>query len=92
MEPWKSLKSWFPSVKSGLRDRTTFKFFTSIPVYVDGEEIDITVNRINSLRKIDPDSVEKLLTALFATGKDKPKNKGRQIRAIAPRCAVYPLY
>ena len=92
MEPWKSLKSWFPSVASGLRKRTTFKFFTSKVVFVDDLEIDLTINRLNRLSEdYGSDTLETLLNAVFAVGKDKPRGKARIIRAIAPRVLQYPL-
>lgn len=93
LEPWKSLKSWFPSVASGLRKRTTYKFFTSKVVFVDDVEIDLTINRLNRLGEdYGSDTLETLLHAVFAVGKEKPRGKGRIIRAIAPRVLQYPLY
>ena len=78
----------FHKVSSGFRVRAKLKYFTSFPAQVDGETIDLTINRLNRLAEIDPTSVDKLLRAIFG----KAKNRGRIIRAIAPRCAVYPLY
>lgn len=91
LEPWKSSKALWAFVRDGNRKRAVVTFFTSKVVCVEGEKIDITVNRLNCLSEIDEPSVEKLLNALFATGKDKPRGKGRIIRAIAPRCAQFPL-
>ena len=93
MEPWKSLKSWFPTVESGLRNRTTFKFFTSQLVFADDVKIDLTINRLNCLaEEYGSDTLKTLLKAVFAKGKDKPRGKARIIRAIAPRVLKYPLY
>ena len=90
--PWKGSFELFHQVKNGLRKRAVLRFFTSKVAYANGQKIDVTVNRLNCLAEVDPESAFKLLTALFAKGKDKPKRKARIIQAIAPRCLAYPLY
>ena len=87
-EPFKGSYALFHKVNTGFRNRAKLVRFWALPAFVDGQKIDVTVNRVNCFAKIDVESAEKLLSALLG----KKKNRGRIIRAIAPRLLDFPLY